>query len=125
MFIEKAKAVFCLCDLQAAFVPALRNPGRITFTAKRMLDAADLLDIPCIVSEQYPASSHVHAYRVELGKTIVDTSRADLVAEKTCFSMLGCRTVSDYIQSRQLSDIVLFGIETQVCVQQTALDCTH
>ena len=38
--------------------------------------------------------------------------------------MLGCRTVSDYMQSRQLSDIVLFGIETQVCVQQTALDCT-
>ena len=45
--------MFC-CDLQDKFRPSIRHFPAILSNANRMLQSAKLLDIPLVVTEQYP-----------------------------------------------------------------------
>eukprot|EP01066_Platyproteum_vivax_P007837 Platyproteum_vivax@DN3162_c0_g1_i1.p1 len=101
--------VFLVCDLQDAFpISAI-----LKFTANFMIKAAKILDIPVIVTEQYPQG---------LGHTCKDIDLS-LVAvppiHKTSFSMINDE-VMGHIKDK--SGFVLLGIESHVCIQQTALD---
>uniref|UniRef100_A0A7I4YLT7 Isochorismatase domain-containing protein 1 n=1 Tax=Haemonchus contortus TaxID=6289 RepID=A0A7I4YLT7_HAECO len=108
----KNSALF-VCDLQERF--SLRDareffPG-ITQTAKRMVDAAKILQMPIIVTEQYPKG---------LGHTIPDLGLQDIEKfEKTKFSM--CLPELDGALKNS-ENIILVGIEAHVCVLQTTLD---
>jgi len=115
--LSPSTAVFFLCDIQERF----REPIKAYFTsladvAGRLLTASKLLDIPLIVTEQYPKG---------LGKTIpeLNIDHAVTRVEKTLFSMI-VPEVKDVLAklNRPSLQAVLFGLETHVCVQQTALD---
>ena len=41
---------------------------------------------------------------------------------KKSFSCKGCPEIRDYLQLNQIRDILICGIETHICVQQTALE---
>ncbi|KAH9403530.1 Isochorismatase domain-containing protein 2, mitochondrial [Tyrophagus putrescentiae] len=96
-------AVF-LCDLQEKFRPNIQYFDPIVEVSSRLLRTAKILNLPVVVTEQYPKG---------LGRTVAELGLADFPeikpVEKTQFSML----TSD--------SIVLCGIEAHVCVQGTAL----
>lgn len=85
--------------------------------AKKMIEAANLLDIPAVVSEQYPKG---------LGQTasyISDSfAQNTKIIEKTAFSLLKEKNSLDIIKSYNRNQIILFGIETHICVLQTAIE---
>lgn len=85
--------------------------------AEKMLKAAKILNIQTIVSEQYPKG---------LGSTsqkLLDAVPEDAkFIEKTAFSLLKEENALDLIKSFEKNHIILFGIETHICVLQTALD---
>ncbi|KAL5469419.1 hypothetical protein EMCRGX_G030672 [Ephydatia muelleri] len=105
---------FFLCDVQDKFRPSIRYFPEIIAVAKRMVDAANILEIPVIATEQYPKG---------LGSTVaeIDTGKAK-VFDKTVFSMLIPPVEKILDDNAHRKSVVLFGIETQVCVQQTTLD---
>lgn len=74
-----------------------------------------MLDIPLIVTEQNPD---------RLGKTIAefDTKHAVGTYAKTKFSMAIPEVVEFLKKSNELESIVLMGLETHICVEQTAMD---
>lgn len=78
-----------------------------------MLKAARLLDIPAVLTEQYPQG---------LGPTVPELGAQDLQpVSKTCFSMVP--SLQQELDGRpQLRSVLLCGIETQVCIMSTALD---
>eukprot|EP01135_Chromosphaera_perkinsii_P005186 Nk52_evm4s322 gene=Nk52_evmTU4s322 len=91
------------------------------------MTAGKILSVPRLITEHYPKG---------LGRTdpAIDTSGGELF-EKTLFSMCtpevlevlereeeGGGAGEGVIKSKKREDIVLCGIETQVCIQQTALD---
>lgn len=79
------------------------------------LQAGNILDIPLIVTEQNPE---------KLGKTIqeLDTKNAVGVYAKTKFSMF-VPEVREYLsKSSNIESIVLMGLESHICVEQTAMD---
>lgn len=86
----------------------------------RLLQAADALGIPVLISEQYPKG---------LGPT-VDTTKdcagsLSQIIEKTHFS---CCQNSDYKQQlikNNRRQLIICGMETHVCVLQTAFDATE
>ena len=88
-----------------------------TENAKKMIKAANILNIPVTVSEQYPKG---------IGKTLSDISdilKDDvIIMEKTAFSLLKEDNAIDIIKSFNKKQIILFGIETHICVLQTAKD---
>ncbi|VDM60124.1 unnamed protein product [Angiostrongylus costaricensis] len=83
----------------------------IVQTAKRLVDAARILEIPIIVTEQYPKG---------LGRTTPELGLDDIRKyEKTKFSM--CVPELDSMLN-STENIVLVGIEAHACVLQTTFD---
>ncbi len=82
-----------------------------------LLTAANTLSIPVVVTEQYPKG---------LGKTeaTLNEQFSDSVEiiEKTSFSAMNTVDFADYVEQQGRKQIVLVGMETHVCILQTALD---
>ncbi|CAB3241881.1 unnamed protein product [Arctia plantaginis] len=114
--LEAHKTAFLLCDIQETFRPHIKHFGDVVKVANKMIQAAKHFKIPVYVSEQYPKG---------LGHTTKDINIEDaaLVFDKTSFSMF-----TPVLQKKlkadipELSSVVLFGIETHVCIEQTAID---
>jgi nicotinamidase-related amidase len=106
-----------LVDVQEKFVPAITDFDQCLPRWKIMLQAAELLHLTVVITEQYPNG---------LGHTIPELK--DLchddwpVMEKTSFSALGDCTVKNYLHDKSIKNLILIGIETHVCILQTAID---
>jgi len=105
-------------DVQERLLPAILNRDSLVFNIRFLMDAAELLKVRTIVTEQYPKG---------LGPTVSELVRHPAISvtlEKLRFSAAEILHDSNELA---LSDgeprqIVLTGIETHICVQQTALD---
>ncbi|XP_039265054.2 isochorismatase domain-containing protein 1-like [Styela clava] len=107
---------FLCCDMQERFKPAILHFDEITEVSSRLLKGASLLDIPVIVTEQYPKGL-LHTVKE------LDISNAKAVVEKTVFSMMVPEVEKSLEENvKDLRSVILFGVEAHVCVQQTALD---
>lgn len=58
MMINAKKAVFMLCDLQERFMPRLTESARLVGACQRLVEAAGILSIPVIITEQNPSSTY-------------------------------------------------------------------
>ncbi len=113
MLISAASSVVLLIDLQAKLVPALRDGPAVVGRAGRLAQAAGLLDVPVIATEQYPAG---------LGPTVPEVAGyPSATLAKTSFSAYGDPGFSSLLPAGA-SQIVIAGCEAHVCVLQTALD---
>jgi nicotinamidase-related amidase len=100
--------------LAAAMPPERLNS--VVSSIQRLIDAAKILSIPIITTEQYPAGlGHTIAgIQAHLPEKIIAT-------EKTCFS---CCTAAGF--ERNLTNepkrkqVILVGMETHICILQTA-----
>lgn len=82
----------------------------------RLIKAANLLDVPVILSEQYPKG---------LGDThgkISEALEQHDAFEKTCFSCCGAANYADKVAANQRKQLIITGIEAHVCVLQTAFE---
>jgi nicotinamidase-related amidase len=79
-----------------------------------LLDVAKLLDVETAATEQYPKG---------LGPTVAPLAeRVNERPEKLGFSCCAVPTLTDTFRVKNRTQIVLVGIETHVCVLNTALD---
>ena len=85
------------------------------WNVRRLIDAAGVLGLPVLASEQYPKG---------LGPTTGELAQRlpAAIPEKLTFSSGGCPGLFDDIQRRGIHKILVCGIEAHVCVQQTVLD---
>ena len=106
---------FLLCDVQVKFAPTIKYFPQICQVAQRLSVASKTLDIPLVATEHYPKA---------LGPMVpdIDINHAT-VFPKTQFSMMLPEVMDHLHEVRpKLKSVVLYGIETQMCIQQTALD---
>lgn len=106
-----------LIDVQERLVTAMPAEAMLSLTrnCSILLQAANLLNVPVIVTEQYPKG---------LGHTI-----AELMAfipnvqpiEKTTFSCMATTVFSQQL-TRHYSQTMLAGMESHICILQTACD---
>ncbi|CAH7406106.1 isochorismatase domain-containing protein 2A [Phodopus roborovskii] len=106
-------SILFLCDMQEKFRPSIAYFPQIVSVAARMLKVARLLDVPVLLTEQYPQG---------LGPTVPELGAQGIKpVSKTCFSMVP--TLQKELDKRpQLRSVLLCGIETQVCILNTVLD---
>lgn len=102
--------ILCI-DIQDKLVKMLDSAERIKRNSVKLMKAASILDINTIITEQYPKG---------LGSTIDKIkSIADFkTIEKTTFSALKTPGFPEI----KTENVIIFGIETHICVYQTALD---
>ena len=101
-------------DVQQKLAPAIAESARAIWNIGRLIESAKLLDVPIFASEQYPQG---------LGRTVPELSaQLDQVVEKRFFSCRECVELIEHFRAAGLENILLTGIESHVCVQQSAID---
>jgi nicotinamidase-related amidase len=56
--LSRQKSLLLLCDMQEKFRPTIKYFPQIIETSNKLLQTCKILDIPYIVTEQYPKGSH-------------------------------------------------------------------
>ncbi|MFH1424753.1 MAG: hydrolase [archaeon] len=117
--LKREKTAFVLIDLQEKFEPVINEFEKIKKNAEILIKASEILNIPLIVTEQYPKG---------LGKTVLELPENQEVIEKISFSCFDCDSFSKKLEEidtsipAEIETLVLFGVEAHVCVLKTALD---
>jgi nicotinamidase-related amidase len=114
--IVRDAATLLIVDIQAKLFPHIAEHDSLQRQAIRMARAARELGLPIVVSEQY---------REGLGATlpsVMDVVGDAVLVEKMAFSVCGDAAAMNRIDALSRRHVLLVGIETHVCVQQTALD---
>ncbi len=101
-------------DVQEKLVPLVRDSTALLRNIAFLLDGARTLGMPVQATEQYPKG---------LGATVPDIARRlGQRPEKVAFTCCAVPSIVPGFRSAGRQKIVLAGIETHVCVLQTALD---
>ena len=112
--LQTHKSQLLIIDVQEKLLPLMADPPRVVRGCAILLHAAAALHLPTLISEQYPKG---------LGPTVAPlkehAAHAHIV-EKTHFSCLGDPQIAAQLHPDR-PQFVLGGIESHVCVLQTAL----
>jgi nicotinamidase-related amidase len=110
------EAALLVIDIQDRLLPTIVDAQQVTANAAILLRAADLLQIPYLLTEQYPKG---------LGRTdeLVASAMSDRSrrVEKTRFSAL-VDVVDEQLRRWRRDSVIVCGLEAHVCVLQTVLD---
>ncbi len=102
-------------DIQERLNPALHQAEEMVENSRTLLQGLQALDVPVAATEQYPKG---------LGHTVAAVGGllgGAPVFEKTRFSAL-IPEVQQFLQSRNIENVILIGAEAHVCMLQTVLD---
>ena len=114
--LDRNRSALVLIDVQERLFPHVHGHEQVLTRMDLLLTAATLLEIPLLLTEQYPKG---------LGRTI-EQIRCALPRvrplEKVDFSCVPAPGFRQQLSALCRDQVVLAGIETHVCVAQTALD---
>jgi nicotinamidase-related amidase len=108
--LQRDRAALLVIDVQDGFRP-YATFEEVVRGCHRLVEGAGILGVPIIATEQYPKGLKHTAAEVGLPDSVTPV-------EKSVFS--ACRADGFDLAGRD--QVVLCGIETHVCVAQTALD---
>jgi isochorismate hydrolase len=116
--IEREEAVLVVVDVQDVLMKKMNQEvgKNVIRNIQTLLAFVKKMAIPILITEQYPKG---------LGKTIPEIKMelgSILPIEKVSFSCCGVETFNDKLNQLGRKQIILTGIETHVCVLQTADD---
>jgi isochorismate hydrolase len=116
--IEREKAVLIIVDVQDVLMRKMNQEvgEKVIRNIRILLAFAKEMAIPILITEQYPKG---------LGKTIPEIKmelESILPIEKVSFSCCGVETFNHQLSQFGRKQVILTGIETHVCVLQTAED---
>jgi nicotinamidase-related amidase len=118
-----AETVIFVCDIQTRFESAIHGYNQIVDTVTKMLRIAKVLEIPILVTEQNPKA--LGATYPEIVETINSLQLGPLhlgTIHKSLFSMVTPEVKAILSTNSHCKSVLLLGIESHVCVLQTALD---
>ena len=109
--LDRETSALLLVDFQSRLMPAIEDGGAVLANARRLVDAAQMLGVPLLFTEQNAKG---------LGPTVPDLgTHSGNTAHKMSFD--ACRAPGFLERLPARSDLVVCGCETHVCVLQTVL----
>lgn len=114
--LERGKTVLVVIDIQERLARAMPTVEEYYQKVGALIKAFRRLGAPVIVTQQYTQG---------LGPTVPEITEAlgeFAPIEKTAFSCAGDPAYVGALKATGARQVVLCGMETHVCVQQTALD---
>ncbi len=102
-------------DVQENLVRLLPDRARIEWNVRRLLAGAAILGLPRRATEQYPE---------KLGPTAASLAKwlSEPAVAKLTFSCGSCGSIFEQWQAEGRHRVLVCGIESHVCIQQTSLD---
>ena len=114
--LDRQHTALLVIDIQERVHAVMRYRETVEANALKLIRGCQLLRVPIFLTEQYPKG---------LGHTISSIRNAlqtTLPLQKMSFSCCGSEDLMKVLQEKGLRHAVLAGIETHVCILQTALD---
>jgi nicotinamidase-related amidase len=116
MLLEKDDSLLAIIDIQERLHPHISKGKELTENTIRLIKGAKILGLPMLITQQYTKG---------LGETIPEIVEAlgDVTPiEKSAFSSYREPQFAQALKSSGRKQIILAGIETHVCLLQTAID---
>lgn len=115
-WLNPAQSALIVIDVQSKLTPAMPHKvyERMRATTAMLVEAAGLLGIPVVTTEQYPQG---------IGHTVPELAAACAggVIEKTSFGCCGEPAFLDKLAQLGRRQLIVTGMEAHVCVYQTVL----
>lgn len=115
MKANREDAIVLVIDIQPAFMGGIVDADRVRARAEFLSRAAKALEVPVFATEQY---------RERMGPS--DEWVAECVSipteDKMMFSANGSEVIRKAMQATGRNQVVLVGIESHICVAQSAMD---
>ncbi len=115
--LDKNRAALIVIDVQEAFRDVIKDFQKVARRSAIAVQGFHILGLPIIVTEQYPKGLGHTAKEIE--HILPDGVE---VFEKTAFSSCGAAAFVKKLGDLKISQAVICGLETHVCVNQTAHD---
>ncbi len=113
-------SILLVVDVQEAFRDIIGNFALIASNISRAVTAFEILGLPVLATEQYPKGLGPTAE--EIRYAMPDKFEPFV---KSAFSAFGSAGLRIRLEDLGTKNIVLCGVETHVCVNQTAHDLLH
>jgi nicotinamidase-related amidase len=112
--MNRQDTALLVVDAQEKLLALVQRAVQVRWNMRRLLDAAAVLSVPLAATEQYPE---------KLGATAPELlKRLGSAPSKLAFSACACGDIFERWREDGRYRVLVCGIETHVCVMQTALD---
>ena len=105
-----------IIDVQEKIIRPIFKKDSIIKNIKKLIDAYQILEENIFLSEQNP---------FKLGSTIPELlpKNGFKKIEKMEFSLANIQEFLEELKNKKITNLIVCGIETHICIQQTVLDC--
>ncbi len=114
--LKREKAALLIIDIQERIIGVMAHKERVIDNNIKLIEGAKTLDIPIYYTEQYPKG---------LGETVPELKElldGNEAVQKMSFSCSGAGELFAKLKQKNIEQVIVSGIESHVCVQQTVLD---
>ena len=116
--LRAEQTLLLVIDMQEPFLRKIQRSRDLYRHVDLLLDIARILEIPVIATVQY--SDRMGGIVPRVYQKLPSVSRPPL--DKLCFSCSGDEEIAARIAESGRKQILICGVETHICVSQTALD---
>lgn len=116
LILKKETTALLIIDLQERILPVINNIDLVIDNTIKLIKGFKVLNLPIYYTEQYPKG---------LGHTsekLLNELDGYSAIHKMSFSCSGAPDLFSEFKSKKLNQVVVCGVESHVCVQQTVLD---
>jgi nicotinamidase-related amidase len=114
--LSPASAALIVIDIQGSLFQAMLDKENLLAQAIKVIKGANAFNLPIIVTEQTPA---------KLGQTVhpitQELNGSEIISKET-FSCWGNDQFREKLETVSRRNVIVMGIESHVCVYQTAID---
>ncbi len=113
--IKKEDSLLLVIDIQERLIPVIQEQKTLFNNVNKLIQGIKIIGVPTLFTEQYSQG---------LGPTCKEIDRTENtpIIEKISFSCMRSDEVKKRLNELKIRSIILCGIETHICVLQTALD---
>lgn len=119
--LDPKQAVLVVIDMQEPFLTVMHERERLLANVCLLAQSAVTLGLPILPTTQY--AERMGEVIPEITQLYCDAASASV--DKLCFSCAGADGFLDRLAASGRRQVLLCGVETHICVSQTALDLTH
>jgi nicotinamidase-related amidase len=115
--LEREQSALVVIDVQEAYRGITVEAERMLRGVRRLIEAAKLVGVPILATEQYPKG--LGHFMREVAEALPDGIE---VIEKRSLSCCGAPRFAERLAALSRRQVVVCGLETHACVNQTAHD---
>lgn len=112
--IKREDSVLVVIDVQERLIPGISNHNKMIDNIVKLIRFAEIIGMPVVMTEQEKLGATVKEIKMELTDLVPIT--------KIEFSLWKCSKFVKKLDQLSRNNIILVGIETHICIAQTALE---